>query len=310
MNTAAAIQFKEDLAFEKFPAVELLFHLLCEREVDLDIRDCQQGVEIHIKNQILENENRGYLRIFFPTPSKCVLFFHKKSQVPFSRDRFSYGGLIIDEKSTSRYSVTDVEEWVEFLFSGLQPGKRPSSLKKSIPYTIPDDLKKNNNISISAVCENEHDALDKIFEEYQNYKRTDLIRARKRLLVLKSRLERHLLCEEKIIFPLYERRFRTEQRPTDVLREENHRVRELINLLDGHKPLNNHYEKLLLIILGQHYVKEESAILPALDQILTGDEKADLFQKIQDASCGYFEAQQIEPEAPLHEESSFPIILP
>ena len=33
----------------------------------------------------------------------------------------------------------DVEEWIEFLLSGLQPNKRPSSLKKSIPYTIPED---------------------------------------------------------------------------------------------------------------------------------------------------------------------------
>jgi hypothetical protein len=139
MTIHTAIQFKENLNFEKFPAVELMFHLISERTTDFDVQRCERGAEIHVKNKILGNENRGYLRIFFPSRSKCVLFFHKKSQVPFSRDRFSYGGLIIDEKSTSRYTVTDVEEWVEFLFSGFQPGKRPSTLKKSIPYTIPED---------------------------------------------------------------------------------------------------------------------------------------------------------------------------
>jgi hypothetical protein len=139
MTTHTAIKLKENLNFEKFPAVELMFHLIEERTAEFDVRRCEQGAELHIKNKIQGNENRAYVRIFFPSRSKCILFFHKKSQVPFSRDRFSYGGLIIDEKSTLRYTVTDVEEWVEFLYSGLSPSKRPSTLKKSIPYTIPED---------------------------------------------------------------------------------------------------------------------------------------------------------------------------
>ncbi|HSE43671.1 MAG TPA: hypothetical protein VLH08_23115 [Acidobacteriota bacterium] len=139
MNTQTLSQFEKDLAFEKFPALELLLQITNQRGTEFDFHRCAQGAELHLKNKILDHENRGYLRVFFPSRSKCVLFFHKKSQVPFSRDRFSYGGVVIDEKSSSRYTIVDVEEWYEFLHSGLQPGKRPSTLKKSIPYTIPED---------------------------------------------------------------------------------------------------------------------------------------------------------------------------
>jgi hypothetical protein len=68
-----------------------------------------------------------------------VLFFHKKSSVPFSHDRFSYGGLVIDERSTDRFDQNDVIEWVQFLKNGMPPDLRPRTLKKSIPYTIPED---------------------------------------------------------------------------------------------------------------------------------------------------------------------------
>jgi hypothetical protein len=68
-----------------------------------------------------------------------VLFFHKKSSVPYSHDRFSYGGIVIDERSTARFQSEDILEWIKFLFYGLQPKFRPRHLKKSIPYTVPED---------------------------------------------------------------------------------------------------------------------------------------------------------------------------
>ena len=137
-------QLEEKLRFERFPALELLFLTLSQCDLDFDLHECESGVEIHLKNEIRGNPNRGYLRIFFPADSKCVLFFHKKSLVPFSRDRFSYGGIIIDERSKSRYGELDAMAWIDFLDSGLHPAKRPLSLKKSIPYSIPEDEVKKN----------------------------------------------------------------------------------------------------------------------------------------------------------------------
>jgi hypothetical protein len=132
-------KLEEKLHFDRFPALELLFLSLGQCELKFELQECENGAEIHLNNQINGNPNRGYLRIFFPADSKCILFFHKKSLVPFSRDRFSYGGIVIDQRSKSRYTESDAMSWIDFLQSGLQPAKRPASLKKSIPYSIPED---------------------------------------------------------------------------------------------------------------------------------------------------------------------------
>lgn len=136
---------EQKLHFDRFPALELLFLSLGQCNLEFELNDCESGAEIHLKNLVQGNPNRGFLRIFFPTDSKCILFFHKKSLVPFSRDRFSYGGVVIDERSKFRYGESDAMAWIDFLHSGLQPARRPSTLKKSIPYSIPEDEVKKND---------------------------------------------------------------------------------------------------------------------------------------------------------------------
>ena len=124
--------------FGKFPVLGSLFNRL-EEEGELGARPCANGVEVRFLNDVQGIPNRGYLRIYFPLESKCVLFFHKKSAVPFSHDRYSYGGVVIDARSSQRFSEEQVQDWVRFLKSGLQPQLRPTTLKKSIPFTIPED---------------------------------------------------------------------------------------------------------------------------------------------------------------------------
>jgi hypothetical protein len=123
----------------RFPILDLLQRKLRETGCNVKLAPCQQGIEIQFHNEIKGLRNRANLRIFFPAETKCVLFFYKKSSIPFSRDRFSYGGIVMDARSTGRFDEQDIHEWIEFLVGGLQPGSRPSSLKKSIPYTIPED---------------------------------------------------------------------------------------------------------------------------------------------------------------------------
>jgi hypothetical protein len=124
--------------FARFPVLALLFEQI-EQQGSISARPCLNGVEFRFLNEIHGVPNRCYLRVYFPNESKCVLFFHKKSSVPFSHDRFSYGGLVIDERSTDRFDQNDVIEWVQFLKNGMPPDLRPRTLKKSIPYTIPED---------------------------------------------------------------------------------------------------------------------------------------------------------------------------
>jgi hypothetical protein len=123
----------------RFPVLKIFFQMLEDRETKIEVYPTQGGLEIRFLNEVKEMPNRAYLRIFFPNDTKCVLFFHKKSSIPFSRDRFSYGGIVIDLRSAGRFDPTDVNEWIDFLVSGFQPSQRPKSIKKSLPYTIPEE---------------------------------------------------------------------------------------------------------------------------------------------------------------------------
>jgi hypothetical protein len=134
-----ALRTLQELPFQRFPILLNFLTGISSTETPFKMRPCQNGMEFHFHNDINGIPNRAHLRIFFPGESKCVLFFHKKSAIPFSRDRFSYGGVVIDERSKSRFTSDDIKEWVEYLLNGFNPNFKPRSLKKSLPYTVPED---------------------------------------------------------------------------------------------------------------------------------------------------------------------------
>ncbi len=79
--------------------------------------------------------DRARLKIFSPRPGHTLIFFYKKSLVPYSRDRYSYGGI---ELKTPQVNEAEVAEWLAFLASGFHPEKRPTQLRRAFPYEIPD----------------------------------------------------------------------------------------------------------------------------------------------------------------------------
>ena len=79
--------------------------------------------------------NRARIKIFSPRPGHTLVFFYKKSLVPYSRDRYSYGGVDLKEGSVS---PSELEEWLAFACSGFHPEKRPSRLRRAFPYEIPE----------------------------------------------------------------------------------------------------------------------------------------------------------------------------
>jgi len=62
-------------------------------------------------------------------------FFYKRSNLPWSQDRFSYGGV---EFLPERLTESDVREWLSWLTSGFDPGRRPSRLRRAFLYDVPD----------------------------------------------------------------------------------------------------------------------------------------------------------------------------
>ena len=79
--------------------------------------------------------DRARMKVFSPKPGHTLIFFYKKSLVPYSRDRYSYGGI---ELKTPQVSGSDAAEWLAFLASGFHPEKRPTQLRRAFPYEIPE----------------------------------------------------------------------------------------------------------------------------------------------------------------------------
>jgi hypothetical protein len=79
--------------------------------------------------------NRARIKIFSPKPGHTLIFFFKKSLVPYSRDRYSYGGL---DLRSPEVDAPEVAAWLDFLTSGFHPDKRPANLRRAFPYEIPE----------------------------------------------------------------------------------------------------------------------------------------------------------------------------
>ncbi|MGA3324395.1 MAG: hypothetical protein ABSF45_07970 [Terriglobia bacterium] len=79
--------------------------------------------------------NRARMKIFSPKPGHTLVFFFKKSLVPYSRDRYSYGGLDLRAPSVE---AQEIAAWLDFLTSGFHPDKRPENLRRAFPFEIPE----------------------------------------------------------------------------------------------------------------------------------------------------------------------------
>ena len=79
--------------------------------------------------------NRALMKIFPIGPKRCAAFFYKRSQIPFSRDRFAYGAVIVEE---GRLDPAAAEVWFTWLDTGFNPDRTPPHLKRAFAFTVPD----------------------------------------------------------------------------------------------------------------------------------------------------------------------------
>jgi hypothetical protein len=75
------------------------------------------------------------MKIFSPKSGHTLVFFFKRSLVPYSRDRYSYGGL---DLRAPLVEPQEISAWLDFLSSGFRPDKRPENLRRAFTYEIPD----------------------------------------------------------------------------------------------------------------------------------------------------------------------------
>lgn len=80
---------------------------------------------------------RCRLKLFRPRQGKTRLcaFFYKRSNLAWSRDRFSYGGV---EFRPEQATAEDVLSWRAWLLSGFDPELRPPGWRRAFLFDVPE----------------------------------------------------------------------------------------------------------------------------------------------------------------------------
>jgi regulator of cell morphogenesis and NO signaling len=139
---------------------------------------------------------------------------------------------------------------------------------------------------IPSFYETDHDRLDGLFREYQYFKRTDYAKAKECFRQFKFGLQRHIIWEEEILFPLFEQKTgMTEGGPTSVMRLEHRHIEKYFEAI--HKkvktrdPNTEEEEQQLLDTLTMHHLKEERILYPAIERLVNDEERAEVFAAME-----------------------------
>ena len=136
--------------------------------------------------------------------------------------------------------------------------------------------------TITALYEKDHDRLDELFKTFQTSKRSDFAKAKEAFKEFKVGLQRHILWEEELLFPMWEEKTgMIEDGPTPVMRFEHEQIKKLLEAIHQKVEQQNlesdQEEQALLNLLGSHNRKEEKALYPAIDNVTNADERATIF---------------------------------
>ena len=143
----------------------------------------------------------------------------------------------------------------------------------------------------------DHDELDDFLKQFQSLKSKEYTRARAYFRKFKFGLQRHILWEEEILFPVFESKTgMKDSGPTAVMRQEHVLIKEALEALhlkvQKNNPDSDTEEKDLIDLLISHNYKEENIIYPAIDKLTTAEEKQVLFKQMEGvpqeryAACG------------------------
>jgi iron-sulfur cluster repair protein YtfE (RIC family) len=132
----------------------------------------------------------------------------------------------------------------------------------------------------------DHLQLHAQFHRFQALKAIDPEAAREAFLKFKTDLERHILWEERILFPCFEHKYNNvPHSPIAILHREHEQI--LVCLDDIEEKLSDSNfatekdERNIEESLLRHNAKEEVEFFPALDFVLDDDERAAIFRAMK-----------------------------
>ena len=140
--------------------------------------------------------------------------------------------------------------------------------------------------TISAFFEQDHDRLDELFKTFQQLKRSDFAKAKEAFKGFKFGLQRHIVWEEDLLFPLWEEKTgMSEGGPTFVMRAEHRQIGQQLEAahqkVADQNPDSDQEERALLDLLGSHNMKKERVLYPAIDQLTSAEERETVFRNMK-----------------------------
>lgn len=129
--------------------------------------------------------------------------------------------------------------------------------------------------------------MDELFKTFQQLKRSDFAKAKEAFIEFKHGLQRHIVWEEDVLFPLWEEKTGlSEAGPTSVMRAEHRRIGEQLEAIHGkvadQDSGSDPEERVLLDLLGSHNMKEERVLYPSIDQLSSAEECDMIFRNMKD----------------------------
>ena len=131
------VRARLDQEISRSPSFATVIDVAAEHPASFAVDASVGGLEIAPLNQVKGALNRCRLKLFRPREEKdrMCAFFYKRSNLSFSRDRYSYGAVEFLPEQLAR---DEVRGWLAWLESGFDPERRPLRLKRAFPYTIPE----------------------------------------------------------------------------------------------------------------------------------------------------------------------------
>ena len=133
--------------------------------------------------------------------------------------------------------------------------------------------------SVNSTYTEDHEHLRQLFQRFQSLKGTDRSEARNVFHQFKSELERHIRWEEQILFPWFNHKYANlKYSPIPILNREHGQI--LVYLDDiARKLARDDFdtkvdEDAIEMVIDMHNQKEEGELFPALDKVLTDQERA------------------------------------
>ena len=136
--------------------------------------------------------------------------------------------------------------------------------------------------TITEFFEQDHDRLDELFKTFQQSKRSDFPKAKDAFKEFKFGLQRHIVWEEDLLFPIWEQKTgMSDSGPTPVMRNEHRQIGQQLEAIHqkvaDQNPDSDREEQALLDLLGSHNRKEERALYPAIDKVTSPEERQNVF---------------------------------